>query len=686
MKRIIITLCFIVAIAVNAMATFITVNVKAAGSIAYELKKICDWTEIDSIKVTGTINGRDFYEIRKMANGFKYTSYYYTYVNGNLTHTDTRLCDQDGRLIYADLGDADVVMAETEPDTCLNCNDLKELILPRSMNMRYVSNNTFTYCLNLEKLTLPDSVRTFGLGAFVGKDIFMTTIEGDIESKAHSYRKTTPKLKSVNWENVTSINDYAISDMYYLKFDKFPSNLKNICTNSIYFSNRQNVESSGLYPEEINLTDARIGESGLHIPGLKRINAVYTGNYSKAQLFNAFSGVGAESITLVDNSPYRGKGKTILTGYDFGGNSMTDLSVDVITPNMARNCPNLESITFKEDFCYGRLLYCINPAQRHQYTSDENTIHDREFDPSWFNGSPKVKFYGPEYDPKKKNLMTLNGAVYNGESDGPHLCFVPRCYTTFAVPETCAGINDGALDGCELTDLYLGNIEYTDSFITSLSENTNLTFGEKSNFYTADGILYRKSDDGTSPDKVLRCKTDKYLGETYRISHPFYKEAYLGTHPELKKVIVSKDVTDVSYLFPEAENLRVIEFESTTPPAVTDVAGTITQMQTHAEGEVDCYISVPEGYGAFYYVHPLWGKFDIREYDASIGIITTDRVTISTEGNTISLIGFPKDCRMDVVNLAGQTVYSGTEHSVVVPTSGVYIVHAFGASKKVIVK
>ncbi len=87
--------------------------------MSYELKKICDWREVDSLKVTGSINSVDIYDIRVMANGFTITDKYNQKVR-------VPMSEESDRLVYLDLGEANY---NGKYDPYLSYTYLEEVIL-----------------------------------------------------------------------------------------------------------------------------------------------------------------------------------------------------------------------------------------------------------------------------------------------------------------------------------------------------------------------------------------------------------------------------------------------------------------------------------------------------------------------------------------------------------------------------
>ena len=297
-----------------------------------------------------------------------------------------------------------------------------------------------------------------------------------------------------------------------------------------------------------------------------------------------------------------------------------------------------------------------------------------------------LKFYGPDYSPTRKGYMTKDGALFYGDGTTTTLQFVPRSLETYMVPEGCVRFETGAFDDCtDLRVLNLGNVDFDEPFWFGFNYfDQTVVLGDRSRYYVESDVVYRKSADLLSLIELVRYPSHKEVGNEYRVDRPFYKDAYLGKHPELMRVRIASDITDVTGLFPEATNLKVIEFESDRPPHVSDADNTLREMSVKASFP-GYFIMVPKGSGAYYYANPFWRQFQIKEYD-SVADIPSDSLRVDINGRELSVVGLVGGERMEVVNASGQTVYAGAESTVTLPSSGVYIVRVGATVRKVVVK
>ncbi len=644
MKKIITILALVSALAINVIATTVTVNVTVPGSLSYELKKICDWREVDSLKVTGSINSVDIYDIRVMANGFTITDKYNQKVR-------VPMSEESGRLVYLDLGEANY---NAKYGPYLSYTYLEEVILPNSLDDWLLTDKYFEYCDSLKKVKLPPSIKRIERAAFSG----------------------LKKLERINLENVEEFGIDAFYNCSNLIVESFSENLKSIENWAFY---------KCTLPSEVTFTDVSLSDRALSYTKGKHITLVYTKNYDGNQeTYSVFAHAGFETAVIKEDTYMaRTVGKSIFEHQAFYGcPNLKSISTDVVSPYMVQNCKNLETFSF-------------NNYATFYYTNAEKTASSDVWVNDWFTGCSKVGFYGPEINQQIKGYMTYDGGVYRNlkSKDGSFelsLQLLPRNTETCSVAESCKMVkllDDGAEGSSKIKNLYLANAEVYDvayNFNKYFSSETDLTFGENSPYRRDGGFIYSRDLKTGQDQYILRCYESTDLGPTHCVNLPCYQGAYRGEHPELQKLIIGEDVTNADYLFPYATNLRVIRFKSTTPPKVKYTGSTLNEMLKHKDDD-DCYIEVPKGYEIYYYANSFWRNFNIREYD-TVEEISEDDVTIGVDNGIICLKGVAEGCRIDVFDMAGNNCYSGYDHNIEMSTPGIYIVRVCGVAKKVVVR
>ena len=601
----------------------------------------------------GEINGDDCDFLRIMARGKKGTSEEtLEYYNGS----------EKGSLQILDLGNATMV-----GDGCaFYATELTKLTYPLIEGRgraNYIGDKTFKYCNNLEEVDLSKflSLEAIGEKAFYKTDWNLNNLRRVVlpPSVMHVYHGAfygdfhVSKLPS----SLSIIEDDAFS---YCTIDE--ADLVKI----------DDIGPSSFWrcklPEkmELNLSTVR-GTPIRECYGLKDLTFTYNGERNKVTYRADIAEKAYDLETFRVN---------ISRESDLYG-------VSKYYPGFS-GCPKMKTIILNGPML--EYAYCRGSSVESVIFDCVETDGIVELEKQLLSDKKNLKFYGPDYSPTRKGYMTKDGALFYGDGTTTTLQFVPRSLETYMVPEGCVRFETGAFDDCtDLRVLNLGNVDFDEPFWFGFNYfDQTVILGDRSRYYVESDVVYRKSADLLSLIELVRYPSHKEVGSEYRVDRPFYKDAYLGKHPELMRVRIASDITDVTGLFPEATNLKVIEFESDRPPHVSDADNTLREMSVKASFP-GYFIMVPKGSGAYYYANPFWRQFQIKEYD-SVADIPSDSLRVDINGRELSVVGLVGGERMEVVNASGQTVYAGAESTVTLPSSGVYIVRVGATVRKVVVK
>ena len=653
MKRFVIISAIFISAVFRASALDVSITVPVAGSLPYVLKQQYDWEKVTSLTVYGEINGDDCDFLRIMARGKKGTSEEtLEYYNGS----------EKGSLQILDLGNATMV-----GDGCaFYATELTKLTYPLIEGRgraNYIGDKTFKYCNNLEEVDLSKflSLEAIGEKAFYKTDWNLNNLRRVVlpPSVMHVYHGAfygdfhVSKLPS----SLSIIEDDAFS---YCTIDE--ADLVKI----------DDIGPSSFWrcklPEkmELNLSTVR-GTPIRECYGLKDLTFTYNGERNKVTYRADIAEKAYDLETFMVN---------ISRESDLYG-------VSKYYPGFS-GCPKMKTIILNGPML--EYAYCRGSSVESVIFDCVETDGIVELEKQLLSDKKNLKFYGPDYSPTRKGYMTKDGALFYGDGTTTTLQFVPRSLETYTVPEGCVRFETGAFDDCtDLRVLNLGNVDFDELFWFGFNYfDQTVILGDRSRYYVESDVVYRKSADLLSLIELVRYPSHKEVGSEYRVDRPFYKDAYLGKHPELMHVRIASDITDVTGLFPEATNLKVIEFESDRPPHVSDADNTLREMSVKASFP-GYFIMVPKGSGAYYYANPFWRQFQIKEYD-SVADIPSDSLRVDINGRELSVVGLVGGERMEVVNASGQTVYAGAESTVTLPSSGVYIVRVGATVRKVVVK
>lgn len=653
MKRFVIISAIFISAVFRASALDVSITVPVAGSLPYVLKQQYDWEKVTSLTVYGEINGDDCDFLRIMARGKKGTSEEtLEYYNGS----------EKGSLQILDLGNATMVgdgcaFYDTELtkltypliegrdfDNYIGagafkyCNNLEEVDLSKFLSLEAIGEKAFYKTdwnlNNLRRVVLPPSVMHVYHGAFYG-DFHVSKLPSSlsiIEDDAFSYC-------TIDEADLVKIDDIGPSSFWRCKL---PEKM------------------------ELNLSTVR-GTPIRECYGLKDLTFTYNGERNKVTYRADIAEKAYDLETFRVN---------ISRESDLYG-------VSKYYPGFS-GCPKMKTIILNGPML--EYAYCRGSSVESVIFDCVETDGIVELEKQLLSDKKNLKFYGPDYSPTRKGYMTKDGALFYGDGTTTTLQFVPRSLETYMVPEGCVRFETGAFDDCtDLRVLNLGNVDFDEPFWFGFNYfDQTVVLGDRSRYYVESDVVYRKSADLLSLIELVRYPSHKEVGSEYRVDRPFYKDAYLGKHPELMRVRIASDITDVTGLFPEATNLKVIEFESDRPPHVSDADNTLREMSVKASFP-GYFIMVPKGSGAYYYANPFWRQFQIKEYD-SVADIPSDSLRVDINGRELSVVGLAGGERMEVVNASGQTVYAGAESTVTLPSSGVYIVRVGATVRKVVVK
>lgn len=653
MKRFVIISAIFISAVFRASALDVSITVPVAGSLPYVLKQQYDWEKVTSLTVYGEINGDDCEFLRIMAGGKKDTSEEtLEYYNGS----------EKGSLQILDLGNATMVgdgcaFYDTELtkltypliegrdrdnsigfNTFKYCNNLEEVDLSKFLSLEAIGEKAFYKTdwnlNNLRRVVLPPSVMHVYHGAFYG-DFHVSKLPSSlsiIEDDAFSYC-------TIDEADLVKIDDIGPSSFWRCKL---PEKM------------------------ELNLSTVR-GTPIRECYGLKDLTFTYNGERNKVTYRADIAEKAYDLETFMVN---------ISRESDLYG-------VSKYYPGFS-GCPKMKTIILNGPML--EYAYCRGSSVESVIFDCVETDGIVELEKQLLSDKKNLKFYGPDYSPTRKGYMTKDGALFYGDGTTTTLQFVPRSLETYTVPEGCVRFETGAFDDCtDLRVLNLGNVDFDEPFWFGFNYfDQTVVLGDRSRYYVESDVVYRKSADLLSLIELVRYPSHKEVGSEYRVDRPFYKDAYLGKHPELMHVRIASDITDVTGLFPEATNLKVIEFESDRPPHVSDADNTLREMSVKASFP-GYFIMVPKGSGAYYYANPFWRQFQIKEYD-SVADIPSDSLRVDINGRELSVVGLVGGERMEVVNASGQTVYAGAESTVTLPSSGVYIVRVGATVRKVVVK
>ncbi len=157
------------------------------------------------------------------------------------------------------------------------------------------------------------------------------------------------------------------------------------------------------------------------------------------------------------------------------------------------------------------------------------------------------------------------------------------------------------------------------------------------------------------------------------------KEAFEYCH-DIKTLVLGSSLADIGdNAFHNCYNLKEITVKATTPPTC-GTKGVFTGVNKDV-----CKLIVPSASVDLYKAAFEWKDFK-NTILGTDDLVADGGISVLVSGHTISVLGADTDAEIEVYGISGIAVYRGTDKTVTVPTSGVYVVRVAGKAFKAVVK
>lgn len=157
------------------------------------------------------------------------------------------------------------------------------------------------------------------------------------------------------------------------------------------------------------------------------------------------------------------------------------------------------------------------------------------------------------------------------------------------------------------------------------------------------------------------------------------KEAFEYCH-DIKTLVLGSSLADIGdNAFHNCYNLKEITVKATTPPTC-GTKGVFTGVNKDV-----CELIVPSASVDLYKAAFEWKDFK-NIILGTDDLVADGGISVLVSGHTISVLGADTDAEVEVYGISGMAVYCGTDKTVTVPMSGVYVVRVAGKAFKTVVK
>lgn len=157
------------------------------------------------------------------------------------------------------------------------------------------------------------------------------------------------------------------------------------------------------------------------------------------------------------------------------------------------------------------------------------------------------------------------------------------------------------------------------------------------------------------------------------------KEAFEYCH-DIKTLVLGSSLADIGdNAFHNCYKLKEITVKATTPPTC-GTKGVFTGVNKDV-----CKLIVPSASVDLYKAAFEWKDFK-NIILGTDDLVADGGISVLVSGHTISVLGADTDAEVEVYGISGMAVYRGTDKTVTVPASGVYVVRVAGKAFKTVVK
>ena len=534
-------------------------------------------------------------------------------------------------------------------------NKIKELQLPESIEI--IGDSIAQDCNGIQNLTIPSNVW------YIGKDSFTN-------SQAYLSQKVLKRLRYIgeNTFNSVTLDNETVSMDSVVAIKSFSSPSAPTTTLNLTFT-RENNSNLTEYIDQLKESDFTI--CNVALPNLETINLKIDKPETDGDVIKLPQMTNCAKLKTInaDAQTYIAVGK-----YAFANcNGITHIeNVCDVSKRAFVNCKSLEYISFKP------------------HVKLKDSYFSSSFFADCFSGCSNLQNYGgAELDLNVDGLAVKDGALYNVSQGKAQLIAYPRGRSSEQLTWT-SDYDDAyeyAFDECNnITSINVVSGHLPDNLMLSFPNLKSVTVEPTSDYLDIDGNIYEKGAAEGEIGKLVLHTTG--MPDTLKLPLDFNAKIYIGTYPNLRKVTIPWNYSNMDGLFPNAAGLDTLIFESKTPPEISSSWTDITlKTMRYRRGHTTLY--VPFDCLSEYRNDNFWCWFKdyFKESDyTSVSTIKTDNITIKADGLDIEVEGIADGTAVKIFSTDGRKIYEGSDHRIQMPARGIYIVKTDSTVNKIIVR
>lgn len=563
------------------------------------------------------------------------------------------------------------------------CSSLDKATLPESLDS--IGNSVFYQCSSLTEINISEGVAYIGDATFSGcRSLAKVTLPESLDSISYQAFKNCGSLTEINIpKGVRHIGQEAFSNCFSLTEISLPEGITFLDYGTFYACSSL---TKATLPESLNSIASSVFEgcsslAEINIP--ESVSHIGDHAFSSCRLLSKLTL--PESLDIIADGTF--SWCTSLQEINIPE------SVDRIESNAFAGCFSLTGINIPEGVTYignDAFNYC-DTLQEMTIPASVNTIGDGAF----MGCTALTAFHVAEGN---LHYRDIDGVLFNADKTTLLQYPASRKITEFTIPKETTSIDAYAFTNCKtIKALHVadGNPHYSDiDGVLFNADKTTL-------------LLYPSGKEDISytiPDGTISI-AERAFYQNEKLTELFFSESVEKIEPytfaqakELKRAVINDKIQEISaYAFENCTKLEEIVLGKnvqTIGAYAFNYCDTLQKMTVLADNppvakegafngvSTETVVYVPASALEAYRQTAPWSSFNLQPIDTGTAIetiTTADGLRIEA-GRILN----PQAICIEIVDLQGRTVYTGSDASITLP-EGIYVVRSKDVSRKVMI-